>query len=98
MMSLFMMWLSILMGAVRAEADGVLQDELVVGLCSHFIPIVLQTEAAELAGRIIDHRRIAARREIARIERRSGKARAQRRRVYLVIAHADAPEGYELVH
>src|SRR5258708_2541298 len=40
-------------GAMRAQADGVLQNELVVGRRLPLVAIVLQAEAAELTGAVI---------------------------------------------
>src|SRR5579862_5519353 len=85
------------MGAVSAQADGVLEDELVVGCGTRLIAIVLDAEAPELARRIIGHDAVAPRRRIEIVERRSGEGGAERRRLNLIIAHADTPERHELV-
>src|SRR6516165_1790321 len=88
---------SILMRAVRAEADDVLEDELVIGLRPDLVQIVLQPEAAELARRVVDHAGIAARRRTEVIERGSSKARTEAARVHLVVAKTDPPLRHELI-
>src|SRR5215469_9130804 len=88
---------SILMRAVRAEADDVLEDELVIGLRPNLVQIVLQAETAELACRVVDHAGIAARCRTEIVERRPGEAWAEAVRVHLVITQADAPLRHELI-
>src|SRR5579885_3104137 len=89
---------SILVRAVRADADDVLQDELVVGSGPRAVEIVLQAEAAELAGREIDHGAVASRGRAEIVERGAGEERTQGRRVHLIVAQPEPPLRHELVN
>src|SRR6185437_7481499 len=88
---------SILVGAVGADADDVLQDELVRRLRPRMVVLVLQAEAAELAGGIVDHRAVAPRRRRQIVERGAGEAGTQRGGMHLVVAQSKAPLRHELV-
>src|SRR5215472_17790783 len=84
-------------GAVRAEADRVLKDDLVVDRRPRLVAVVLQAEAAELAGAVVGHDAVAHRRVAHVVERRAGEPRARRMRVDLVVTNADAPARHELI-
>src|SRR3954471_23262845 len=84
-------------GAVRAQADDVLEEDLVIRLAhARVVARELQTHAAELAWVPVDHRRVALRlvvgedREVGRRERaRIDQADAGGTRIQLVVAVAD---------
>src|SRR4051812_14120453 len=94
------------MRAVGAEADDVLEEDLVVGLAqARVVARELQADAAELARAPIDHhglplRVVAAEDREIRRRARAGIDQAERRRagIELVIAVAGAPLRNELIH
>src|SRR4051812_30505158 len=67
-MRIVFMAVSILVGAVRAEAEDVLHEPLVVGGARQSLAAgVLQADAAELRGRVIHHHARASGPEIDRV-------------------------------
>ena len=60
-------------GAMRAEADDVLQEHLIIEACRATSRVVLQAEAAEFAGIVFEHRAGPARRRALRVDRAAGE-------------------------
>src|SRR4051812_11491373 len=89
-----------------AEADDVLEEDLVVGLAqARIVARELQADAAELARAPVDHggvplRVVAAEDWEIRDGQRARIDQAERRRarIQLVVAVAEAPLGNELIH
>src|SRR5262249_28359688 len=86
-----------LVGAVRAEAHGVLQEDLVVGLRHRVVAHQIEAIAAELAGVVFDHQAVAEAVHAERVDRGADERRIDRGRVELVVAIAGAPTRHELV-
>src|SRR5262249_52595259 len=63
-------------GAVSADADDVLQDRLVIGRAARPVSVVLQAEAAELAGVVFEHPTCATRRNAKTVHRAAGEQAA----------------------
>src|SRR5258705_906580 len=89
---------SIFVGAVRAQAQAVLDEPLVVGDAGQRAALrELQAHAAELRRRPVDHRRITRRIEIRRTEERRIGSVVDAPGVEAVVARAHAPGRHELV-
>src|SRR5690242_8162653 len=91
--------------AMRAQADDVLQEDLVVRLVhARVVARVLQADAAELAWAPVDHEAVLLRlvgrqdRKGRRRQAGSGGVDVYAARVELVVAVARAPQRHELIH
>src|SRR5437764_15497665 len=85
------------MRAMRADADDVLQDCLVIRRAARPVAVVLQAEAAELAGVVFEHRAGAPRRRPAAVDRAGGKQPGLPVAVDLVITQPYPPARHEPV-
>src|ERR1043165_7229923 len=82
---------------MRADADDVLQDRLVIGRAARPIAVVLQAEAAELAGVVFEHRTRAARRYPPAVDRAARQRADLAVAADLVVAQPHAPLRHELI-
>src|SRR5258706_15825241 len=100
---LFMSWLLELVGAVRADAVEVLQQQLPIAIVeARIVPGVLRTQPRELAGIPVEHEADAARggRRLRRETDRGQQAAAdqtnlRRARILQIVTAADTPAPYE---
>src|SRR3954454_6026246 len=86
------------MGAMRPEADDVLQEHLVIQRAARPVGIVLCAEQPELAGIVFEHCTGAPGRGSRTVDRTPGEITIQMIAVQLVITRAGTPARQETVH